>query len=485
VFERYREAVDYLQRRLWHELPIMPVERALQSRIRTLLAHFGDPHRAVPVVHVGGSAGKGSTATMIAAILRAAGLRTGLYTSPHLQTFIERIDVDGQLIAPDRFADLVLGLDPLVRKMHVDVLDGVGFGRPSLVEVAFAVGMKHFADEQCDVAVIEVGLGGRTDCTNVFDDPIPSATVLTNVGLEHVERLGPRIVDIAREKSQIIKGGPVVVGAGVGREALRVIEQRCDERSATLFRSHRNMTATLLDARGSSQAIERVELPPPLFMVDDVRLPIPGAHQAGNAALAAASAVLARPDAITADAIRCGLGAVRINARLETMQTNPRVILDGAHNPAEARATAQAIRDHFFEPKQPLVRGAQPPPAVNTPKLHLIAGILADKDQRSMARALAPIADTVTVTQPPLAERTGGPDRMLAVFREHLLPEAVAYEPSPDRALDLALSRASSDDIVLATGSMFLAGALRERWVPEQQILEHRSSVLSEPPSHD
>ena len=160
--------MDYLQRRLWHELPIVPVERALQSRIRQVLAHFGDPHLAMPVVHVGGSAGKGSTSTMIAAILQAAGLRTGLYTSPHLQTFIERAAVDRALIAPDEFAETVLGLEPLVGRC-ISRSRWRRIRRPSLVEAAFATGMRHFASERCDAAVVEVGLGGRTDCTNVFD----------------------------------------------------------------------------------------------------------------------------------------------------------------------------------------------------------------------------------------------------------------------------------------------------------------------------
>ena len=126
AFERYHEAVDYLERRLWQELPITPVERALQHRIRQVLAHLGDPHTKFPVLHVGGSAGKGSTATIAASLLRAGGARTGLYTSPHLQTFIERVDVDGSLEPPEEFADCVLGLDPLVRKMHIEVLDGAG-----------------------------------------------------------------------------------------------------------------------------------------------------------------------------------------------------------------------------------------------------------------------------------------------------------------------------------------------------------------------
>jgi dihydrofolate synthase/folylpolyglutamate synthase len=483
VSERYREAVDYLQRRLWHELPILPVERALQSRIRTLLAYFGDPHRAVPVVHVGGSAGKGSTATMIASILRASGLRTGLYTSPHLQTFIERIDVDGQLIAPDRFADLVLALDPLVRKMHVDVLDGIGFGRPSLVEVAFAVGMKHFADEKCDVAVIEVGLGGRTDCTNVFDDPIARVTVLTNVEYEHRERLGPAIADIAREKADIIKGGIVITGAR-RPDALDVIERRCREREATLWRLGREIRVKIIccDADGTTFSLRTPEL-----TMDRVCLPVPGAHQVMNAALAiaatnvswAAQGVDANGNVTRAENVfrvddegdlRRGLDRAPINARLETMQLAPRVVLDGAHNPAETKATARAIRDHWLSP------ASQPGAAV--PRVHLVVGILADKEQPAMVGELASVADSVVVTQPPLGTRIGAPTRMLEGFRKWLPADAVAFEPSPERALDLALSRAAPNDIVCVTGSMFLAGALRERWVPEQQILYRRSSAL-------
>jgi dihydrofolate synthase/folylpolyglutamate synthase len=464
MYERYHEAVDYLQRRLWHELPIMPVERALQSRIRTLLAHFGDPHLAVPVIHVGGSAGKGSTATMIASILRAAGLRTGLYTSPHLQTFIERIDVNGELIAPDKFADLVLGLEPLVRKVHIDVLDGVGFGRPSLVEVAFAVGMKHFADERCDVAVIEVGLGGRTDCTNVFDDPIPLVTVLTNVEMEHVERLGPTIADIAGEKSAIIKGGVVITGAQ-RQEALDVIERQCSQTGAKLWRLGPQIVANVVcrDKGGTT-----FDLRTPKTTVKRVRMPVTGEHQVGNAALAIA-AVFSSQTGIRDDDVRRGMDALRINARMEIVETAPRVILDGAHNPAEAKATARAVQEHWLSP-------AQPGAAVS--RVHLVCGILADKAQRAMVREFASIAGTVVVTQPPLSERAGSPEGMLSGFRGRLGEEAVTYEASPERALDLALARASAEDIVLVTGSMFLAGGLRERWVPEARILERRSAAL-------
>ncbi len=438
--DRYHEAVDYLERRLWHELPIIPVERALQHRIRHILAHFGDPHLAFPVIHVGGSAGKGSTSTIVASILRAAGLRTGLYSSPHLQTFIERIDIDGALIPPDTFADLVLGLDPLVRQMHIEVLDGIGFGRPSLVEVAFAVAMKHFADEGVEVAVVEVGLGGRTDCTNVFDQK--PVSVITNIELEHTERLGRTRPEIAREKAAIIRSGEIVVTGERHRDALAVIEQRCAAVGADL----------------------RVIGRPPSAVND--ALSLPGAHQAKNAAVAGAAvrAFAERTGVkIDDDAITNGLRAAWIPGRMETVQQSPRVILDGAHNPAEARALADALRQHVIK------RGT---------KIHLVCGILADKNQAAMVRALADVAASVVVTQPPLVERQGDPARMVALFENHLGKKNVAFEKDPDTALDLALTRARPNDAVFVTGSMFLIGHLRNRWLPEARILQRRSAKL-------
>ena len=466
-FERYREAVDYLQRRLWHELPIVPVERALQARIRTLLAHFGDPHLRYPVVHVGGSAGKGSTSTITASVLRAAGFHTGLYTSPHLQTFIERIKVDERLIAPDDFADIVLGLDPLVRKMHLDVLDGVGFGRPALVEVAFATGMQHFADEGCDAAVIEVGLGGRTDCTNVFE--AKPVTVLTNVDYEHRERLGWSLASIAREKSALIRGGETVV-TGVRRpEVVPIVEARCRERGSTLWRLVREVRATVrcADAAGSVFDVRT-----PLGSYRGLRLPLEGAHQVTNAALAVAAAqeFCARAGReITEEQVQAGLASVHISGRLELMSESPRVLLDSAHNPIEARRLAEALRAHELRPG---ARG-------KAPRLDLVAGILADKDQPLMVRALSEVADRVVVTVPPLEERAGDPQHMLELFARRLGAKNVRFDASPAKALDLALADAAPRDVVCVTGSMFLVGALRERWVPERRILQRRSAALA------
>jgi dihydrofolate synthase/folylpolyglutamate synthase len=460
TFERYREAVDYLQRRLWHELPIVPVERALQARIRHLLTHFGDPHTAMPVAHVGGSAGKGSTSTMIASILQAAGLRTGLYTSPHLQTFIERASVNGRLISPDEFAETVLGTEPLVRQMHLDVLDGAEYGRPSLVEVAFAAGMRHFASEGCDAAVVEVGLGGRTDCTNVFNKK--RVTVLTNVEFEHRERLGWTLASIAREKAAIITGREVVVTGALRREALEEIEARCSETGATLWRLGREVVVV---RRGADRDGTTFDVRTPRGAARALRVPLLGDHQVTNAALAVAAAMAFTDGsgAASESAIRCGLASMRLSGRLECMQERPHVLLDAAHNPVETRHLARTLRANVLRD------GA---------RLHLVCGILADKDQASMVRALAGVATRVTMTQPPLVERIGDPDAMLALFRKALGGDAVAFEADPHRAFDRAMGDAAPGDVVCVTGSMFLVGALRERWVPEERILERRSAEL-------
>lgn len=456
---RYAEAVDYLQRRLWHELPITPVERALQGRIRHLLRHFGDPHLAAPVIHVGGSAGKGSTSAIAASILRASGQRTGLYTSPHLQTFIERIRVGDRLIAPEDFAEIVLGLEPLVREMHIAVLDGVGFGRPSLVEVAFAAAMKHFGDERVEAAVVEVGLGGRTDCTNVFE-ATPAVTVLTNVDYEHRERLGWTLPSIAREKSHIIHGGAVITGAR-RREALPLIEERARQQGARLWRLGREIALRITSESAGGSTFD---VKTPAGALTDLELPLAGAHQASNAALAIAAAyAFGEMSGRTIDetAMRAGLRGVRLSGRLETMQREPLVLLDSAHNPVEARRLAEALKAHWLADGR---------------RLTLVLGILADKDQAAMTRALSPVASRVIVTQPPLGERTGDPERMLRLFRSTIGENNVAFEPSPHDALDRALSTAGERDVICVTGSMFLVGALRQRWVPEAQILDRRSA---------
>jgi dihydrofolate synthase/folylpolyglutamate synthase len=320
--------------------------------------------------------------------------------------------------------------------------------------------MKHFADERCDAAVVEVGLGGRTDCTNIFD-ATPAVTVITNVDYEHRERLGWTLGSIAREKAAIIHGGTVVTGAR-RPDALRVIEARAHEQGARLWRLNRDVRVRITqeDAAGSTLDIET-----PLISVTDVRLPLAGAHQAANAALAIASvAAFGEMTGRKIDEahIREGVARTRMSGRLEAVQRDPLVLLDSAHNPLEAKRLAEALGAHWLRDGRDLT---------------LVIGILADKDQPAMVRALSSVASRVVVTQPPLGERAGDPERMLRLFHSAPGDARVAFEAAPGPALDLALSETSPDGIVCVTGSMFLVGALRDRWAPERHILERRSSA--------
>jgi dihydrofolate synthase/folylpolyglutamate synthase len=210
-----------------------------------------------------------------------------------------------------------------------------------------------------------------------------------------------------------------------------------------------------------------LDITTPALAITGARVPLAGAHQASNAALAVA-ATLAFSEmtghTVNEAHIRDGLSGVRLSGRLETVQDEPLVVLDSAHNPLEARRLAEALEAHWL--------------ADGSRRLTLVVGILADKDQPAMVRALAPIASRVVVTQPPLGERTGDPERMLRLFRTALGHANVAFEPSHTRALDLALAESTSDGMICVTGSMFLVGALRERWVPERRILERRSAEL-------
>ncbi|MPZ22185.1 MAG: bifunctional folylpolyglutamate synthase/dihydrofolate synthase [Dehalococcoidia bacterium] len=452
AFEAYRAAVDYLVEDLWRRFPVVAPARALQDRMRLVLGELGDPHLRFPVVHVGGTTGKGSTSAMVASVLEAAGYRVGLYTSPFLQTFIERISVNGELIAPDRFASLVEAMKPLVRRMHIDATDGEGWGRPTLLEVVFGVAMQHFAEEGVDVAVIEVGVGGRTDCTNVFG---PSAvSVLTNVQLDHTEVLGHTPAAIAREKAAIIKPGGFAVSGARG-EALKVIAERCRDLAVDLWRLPGEVRLRATNCGPLVVTPRRRLLVAPVLA---------GNHQHFNAALAvaAADALALRVEGFNVpdEAMAAGIARARIPGRLEVMQERPRVVLDGAHNPAAAAVLGTALED-----------GA----AGHYRRLVLLVGVLEDKDRRRILGQLAPRADHVVVTSAPLRERSGDAGETLSAARRWAGRDVpVELVEPPMDALARALEVAGPDDLVCATGSIYLIGHLRGHWFSEEMLLRER-----------
>lgn len=362
--------------------------------MRRLLARLGDPQRALPVVHIGGTNGKGSTAAFVEAALRAAGRRTGLYTSPHLLRFGERIRLDGQELSPDALAGY------LTRVFAVA-------GDETFFEIATAAALLAFAERKVEVAVLEVGLGGRLDATNVVERPL--VTVITGVALDHTEVLGDTLVAIAREKAGIWKPGVAAVAACEDAAACAVLEERAAQLEAPLSLYGRDFDDRAL---------------PPLGLL--------GAHQRRNAALARRALQLLPPALRPAEALVAeGFANVRWPGRLEWLA--PDVLVDGAHNGDGARALAAAL---------PVLAAGRP--------VTLILGVVADKDARSMATVLAPCASRVIATAPP------SPRALPAAALAALLP---GCEVAPDLAS--ALGRARGQGLCVVAGSLFLVAEAR------------------------
>jgi len=331
--------------------------------VRRLLERLGSPQGRWKSILVGGTNGKGSIAAILAAILQAAGYRVGLYTSPHLVDFRERIRVDGAMIPEAALRDRI-------REVRREDLEAVTY-----FEFATALAFLHFARCRVDVAVLEVGMGGRLDATNVV---WPELSIISNIAMDHAKYLGRRLEDIAREKAGIIRRGGVCITAARQAPVLAVIEKVCRRKKARLLRVGREIrirakTGGSFDFQG------------PALAMTNLVLSLKGPHQRENmaCALGAAGILRGRGFEIADEAVRTGLSAVRWKGRLEIVAKHPTVLLDGAHNPAGAAALRKALGEFTYR------------------RLILVLGILADKDYRGMIRRLAPLAHRVIATRPP------------------------------------------------------------------------------------
>ena len=422
------------------------------GRVRALLRAMGNPEREVRGALVAGTNGKGSVIALAGSALRAAGYRVGETPKPHLVTYRERIVVDGAPIAADDFTRLVgeaiAAADRLGRRL----------GPPTEFELLTAVMFRHFADVAPDVALVEVGLGGRLDATNAWDGGV---AVLTNVGLDHMDRLGPTIGHIAREKVRIVKRGDVAVTGAEG-EALAILRRRCARLGVPLAVAP---PAPLL-------AWDRDGLLVELPRLGEVRVGLRGRHQAANAAVA--DGLL---DALEAAGIatvnaaerREGYAAARWPGRLELVRaagpggTDHDVLLDGAHNPDGAAALAQALDD--LRPH--LAGGDADPP----PPLTLVWASMADKDVAgtlaAVARAGCLAGATVVATALPVPRALAAAD-LAAAWRAARPDATVRVEPDPGAALDLALRTARGP--VVVAGSLYLVGEARGRLVDDPAL---------------
>lgn len=394
--------------------------------IQAMLARLGRPHDRYPTLHIGGTNGKGSTAVMAAAVLQAAGYRVGLYTSPHLVDFRERIRVNSDTISEDRVSELTARLQGAAGLVL----------QPTFFEFTTALAFQYFADSEVDVAVIEVGMGGRYDATNVI---APSVSVITNVALDHQAYLGNTMGAIAFEKAGIIKRGvPVVVGR-LCPEAADVIGRIASERKAPLFRLDS-------DFRVAGDPLEGFRYEGARVSYAGLSCPLPGAHQLDNAACALVMLELAAARGLphSEDSVRCGLSAVCWEGRLEIAERHPLLVLDGAHNPAAAEAVAAYLAGH---------RRAHP-----DSRIIVVIGMMRDKDRERFLRIILPLVDEVVLTQAQVARAASVQELSVSLGERG---NSAHLAPLPADALSLARRLASSEDMICVTGSLMLVGELK------------------------
>lgn len=398
------------------------------ERMRAALALLADPHLTYPTVHVTGTNGKTTVARIVAALLQQHGLRTGLYTSPHLVEPYERIEIDGVPIAPGAFAEQMAYLLPF----FAEVERATG-QHPSYFETGTILALNAFAEAGVDVAVVEVGLGGEIDATNVVDGRV---AVITNVDVDHVEYLGADVAGIAREKAGIVKPGATAVSGVTDRDVAAVVAGRCREVGAELWEWGREFDLEDVELAHGGVSLS-VRTPGALY--PDLYLPLLGRHEAVNCAVAVAAgeAFFGRP--LEEDVLATGLRHVTSPGRLEVVGRRPLVVLDGAHNPAGMRTLAAALEEVF-----------------SYEHLVVVCGILADKDVAAMVGGIAPLASLAFVTAPAGTDRAADPHALAKHFRDADVETAVA--PSVATALDRAREAATPDDLIIVTGSLYTVG---------------------------
>jgi dihydrofolate synthase/folylpolyglutamate synthase len=419
------------------------------GRIQALTELLGDPQRVYRVIHLTGTNGKGSTAAMIESLLRADGLRTGRFTSPHVMTVTERITIDGDSISDQRFDDVWREIEPYVALVDERQIDGVSM---TFFEIITAMAYAAFADAPVDVAIVEVGLGGAWDATNVADADV---AVVTPIDLDHTHLLGRTITEIAREKAGIIKAGAHAILAGQSLEAAEVLLARCAEVGALPQREGIDFGVIDRQLAVAGQVLRLSSADGP---VDDIFLPFYGAHQAANAAqaLAATEAFLGLKG-LNPDVVREGFAQVRFPGRLELVRRSPAVVLDAAHNPHGARAAAAAITEAFaFAP------------------LIGVVAVMADKDARGILEVFEEIMNQVVITQVASTPRGMPAEALGELAAEIFGASRVTVVPRLDDAIERAVALAEADVVgsagVLISGSVIAISEARTLLVKDEPV---------------
>lgn len=442
----YDEALAYLYGRINYERihsQSYSSDDFKLERMRQLLSLAGNPHNGLPVVHIAGTKGKGSTSTMVASMLSAAGYRTGLYTSPHIHRFEERFTVDGKQPTETEVIELTRRVVPIAAEMDAR---GPGQG-PTYFEIATLFAWWHFRDQHAQVAVLEVGLGGRLDSTNICE---PAVCVITSISRDHMHLLGGTIGLIAAEKAGIIKPNIPVISGASHPEAHAVIRQVAQSKNALLIEFPADLKLNILGS--DEQGRRTIDAFTPGHTFQGIQVPLCGEHQAANCCLALAviSLLEERGFELATSAINTGLGRVTWPGRIETLGTSPRVIVDAAHNWESTKALVRLLQEQRHYRKRILIFASTQ-----------------DKDVAGLLRQLVFGFDTVIFTRYQENPR-GVPIETLAA----MLSQITSLEPhraaTPAAAWNLAKELSNPADLIVVTGSFFLVTELRQLILSEQ-----------------
>ncbi len=420
----YEQALAYI-----HNVEWMGKKPGLH-RMLWLLDKMGNPHEELKFVHVAGTNGKGSTCSMIASVLKEAGYKVGMFTSPYIHVFNERMQINGQMISNEDLVEIVEFV-----KTYIDEIEE----KPTVFEIITLMGMEYFKRQKCDIVVLEVGIGGLLDSTNVIDTP--EAAVITSIGFDHTGMLGNTIKEIAEQKAGIIKENTDVIFWGRDKEALEVVEKACEKTHSSLYcPEYDKLVSKEFDLTGQ------------IFDYKDyknVKIPLSGLYQLENAAIAitALEVLAGKGYAVTKEHIMSGISKAAWIGRFQIIGTEPVIIVDGSHNPPGIQATAESIKKHF--PDQ---------------KITFIIGVMADKELDKMMQYILPLAKEILAVTP------NNPRAMKAeVLAEYLDEYAKKMEIkvhaeafiSVEDACKEAIKREGSLGVVCALGSLYLVDEIR------------------------
>ncbi len=442
----YQEAIQYLESFVNYEkLDGYDYKKSFNlERMRKLAGLLGNPQNGASSIHIAGSKGKGSTAKIVYSILKNSNFKVGLYTSPHMTSFRERIRINDELISEEDVCALLEKIKDIMAKMEGDL--------PSFFEVYTALAYLYFKERKADFVVYETGLGGRLDATNIIG---PLVCAITPISYEHTEKLGGTLREIAGEKAGIIKDGTICVSAPQEDEALEAIKEACENKRAKLILVGRDIFFEELTASDRKEVFSVLGMLGEYPMLKSRLL---GSHQVVNAAVAigVVEALRLKGVAIPPDAIRTGIEDASWEGRFEIVSRRPYIVLDGAQNRASANALAKAVRK-----------------ILRYKKLILVLGVSKDKDIKGMLEELLPISDSVILTKSKVVARALEPSKI----KEYIKGKDAILTSNVEEALEKAASIAKPEDLLLITGSLFVVGEARERLLKTQMITDFQTRI--------